>query len=209
MEPHRDDGPIMKTSILALLALGLVLLAGTRLFRRVRTPARAHVPLRGGVLVMRVPRRQAILLGVCALFPAGVLAAIAARALTSGSGGSPGLVATIAAALAALAVAVHQFVAAFRSRFVVDEFGLSREGVLSRRRVRWGEVAKVAYNPVNRWFFITTASGAHLWIPVDTDGIADFAAVALSRLPASSLATDAHARDVLEELAAPERPSAA
>jgi hypothetical protein len=33
--------------------------------------------------------------------------------------------------------------------------------------------------------------------------------VALTRLPASSLATDAHARDVLEELATPEEPSAA
>jgi Bacterial PH domain len=199
----------MKTSILALLALALVLFLGTRLFRRVRTPARAHVPLRGGVLVMRIPRRQGIILGVCALFPAGVLAAIASRALTSGSGGGLGLVATIVATLAALAVAAHQFVAAFRSRFVVDEFGLARQGVLSHRRVRWGEVAKVAYNPLNRWFFITTADGTHLWIPVDTDGIGDFAAVALTRLPASSLATDAHARDVLEELATPEEPSAA
>lgn len=199
----------MKTSILALVALGLILLVGTVLLRRVRTPARPHVPLAGGVLVMRAPRRHGILLGVCALFPTAVLAAIAARAVTSGSGGGLGLVATVAAALAALAVAAHQFAAAFRSRFVVDEFGLSHEGVLSRRRVRWGEVAKVAYNPVNRWFFITTASGAHLWIPVDTDGIGDFAAVALSRLPPSSLATDAHARDVLEELSAPEKPATA
>jgi hypothetical protein len=195
----------MLTSILALAALGLVLLLGTLLFRRVRTPGRPHVPMSGGVLVMRVPKRNGILLGVCALFPAAVLAAVATRALDSRSGGRLGAVATVLATAAALAVALHQFVSAFRSRFVVDEFGLSRVGVLTRRRIRWGEVARVAFNPVNRWFFLTTADGTHLWIPIDANGIGDFAGVALARLPPSSLSSDALARDALQDLAAPGR----
>ncbi|HEY6002731.1 MAG TPA: PH domain-containing protein [Anaeromyxobacter sp.] len=199
----------MLTSLVTLAALGVVLFLGTLLFRRVRTPGRPHVPLSGGVLVMRVPKRNGILLGVCALFPAALLAAIATGALDSRSGGWLGAVASVLAAAAAAAVALHQFVSAFRSRFVVDEFGLSRIGVLTRRRIRWSEVARLAFNPVNRWFFITTADGTHLWIPIDANGIGDFAAVALARLPRSTLSADAFARDALRDLATPERSTGA
>lgn len=197
------------TSVLAIVALGLLVLLAPRLLRRARPPARAHVPLHGGVLVMRVPRRYGILLGVSALVPAAVLAGIAVRALSSDGerAGRVGVVMTVLATVVALAVAAHQFAAAFRSRFVVDEFGLSRVGVLTERRIRWGEVARVVFNPVNRWFFFTTAGGAHLWVPVDTHGIGDFAAVALARLPPAALDADANARDALEDLAAAEKPS--
>jgi hypothetical protein len=199
----------MLTSLLTIAALGIVLLLGSLLFRRLRTQGRPHVPLSGGVLVLRVPKRHGILLGVCALFPAAVLAAIATRALASRSAGRLGAALTVLAAGAALAVAAHQFASAFKSRFVVDEFGLSRVGVLTRRRIRWGEVARVAFNPVNRWFFFTTASGSHLWIPVDANGIGDFAVLALARLPRSALSDDALARDALQDLAAPEKPKGA
>jgi PH (Pleckstrin Homology) domain-containing protein len=198
------------TSVLLVVALGLVFLVAPRFFRRSRRPSRPHVPLQDGVLVMRTPRRFGILLGVSALVPAAVLGAIAVRAIAGGSErASPaGMVATALATLAALAFAAHQFVATFRTRFVVDEFGVSHIGVLTRRRVRWGEVARVVFNPMNRWFFITTAGGAHLWVPVDTHGIGDFAAVALVRLPPAALTADENARDALEDLAAAEKPSA-
>lgn len=198
------------TSILLVVALGLVFLVAPRFFRRSRRPAHPHVPLQDGVLVMRTPRRFGILLAVSALVPAAVLGGIAVRAMAGGSErASPaGMAATALATLAAVAFAAHQFVAAFRTRFVVDEFGVSRIGVLTRRRVRWGEVARVVFNPMNRWFFITTAGGAHLWVPVDTHGIGDFAAVALVRLPPAALTADENARDALEDLAAAEKPSA-
>ncbi|HET7824801.1 MAG TPA: PH domain-containing protein [Anaeromyxobacter sp.] len=197
-------------SVLAVVALALLFLVVPRVFRRQRRPARAHVTLQDGVLVMRTPRRYAILLGASALVPAALLGAIAWRAATGGAQDASrwGVAATIVAALAAVGVAAHQIAAAFRSGFVVDEFGVSRIGVLRRRRVRWGEVARVAFNPVNRWFFITTAGGAHLWVPVDTHGIGDFAAVALVRLPPAALAADEDARDALEELATAGRPTA-
>lgn len=197
------------TSILLVVALGLIFLLAPRLFRRGRRPSRPHVPLQDGVLVMRTPRRFGILLAVSALVPAAVLGGIAVRAIAGGSerAGPAGMVATVLATLAALAFAAHQFVSAFRSRFVVDEFGVSRIGVLTRRRIRWGEVARVVFNPMNRWFFITTAGGTHLWVPVDTHGIGDFAAVALVRLPPAALTADENARDALEDLAAAGKPS--
>lgn len=196
-------------SVLGVVALALLFLVVPRFLRRQRRTARPRVPREGGVLVLRAPRRYGILLGLCALVPAALLGGIAVRAATAGDGASrAGVGAAVLAALAAVAVAAHQFAAAFRSRFVVDDLGVARIGVLTRRRVRWTEVARVVFNPVNRWFFLTTASGAHLWVPVDTHGIGDFAAVALARLPPAALAADENARDALEDLAAAERPDA-
>jgi hypothetical protein len=151
---------------------------------------------------MRAPSRYGIALGISALIPASVLGAMAVRLVLGGRTGVVGLLEIGLATLAALAVAVHQFVAAFRQGFVVDEFGMTRVGVLTRRRVRWGEIAKFTYNPLNQWFFVTLADGSHLWVPVETHGIADFAGIALLRLPPAALEADTLAREALEELAA-------
>jgi len=190
------------SSILTLCVLALVLLLGPQLLRKVRVPARKHVPLHGGVLRMRAPRRYGIALAICALVPAGVLLGMAIRLWRDGRAGPLEIAAVCVPALAAIAVAAHQLAAAFRQGFLVDEFGFARVGVLRRQRLRWGDVAAVKYNHVNQWFFVTAADGSHLWIPVDTHGIADFAAIALVRLPPAALRADDLAREALEELAA-------
>jgi len=193
------------TAFYAIAALLLIVLLVPRLVRRVKVPARRRVAVRGGVLVMRAPSRYGIALGISALIPASVLGAIAFRLVTGGQTGVLGLVEIGVATLAAFAVAAHQFVAAFRQGFVVDEFGITRVGVLTRSRLRWGDVAKCVYNPLNHWFFVTAVDGSHLWVPVETHGIADFAGVALLRLPPAALQADDLAREALEELAADER----
>ncbi len=185
-----------------IVSIALIMIVVPRLVRRLKTPARRHVPVRGGVLVMRSPSRYGIALGVSALIPASVLGAMALRLVDSGRTGIGGLVAISLATLAAIGVAVHQFVAAFRQGFVVDEFGITRVGVLKRQRVRWSDVAKVVYNPMNQWFFLTSADGARFWVPVETHGIADFAGIALARLPPAALRADTLAREALEELSA-------
>ena len=190
------------TSLLTFAALALVALFAPRLLRKIRSPAQKRVPLRGGVLVMRTPRRYAIALGVSAAVPAAVLVAMAIRLFTGGSAGPVNLVVITVAALAALAVTAFLFAGAFRTGFVADEFGVTRVGVLGRRWIRWGEIAKVNYNPANQWFFVTAGDGSHFWVPVDTHGIADFATMALMRLPPASLAEDPNVREALEKLAA-------
>jgi hypothetical protein len=189
-------------AIYALVGLALIVVLGPRLMRRFRGPTRPRVPVRGGVVVMRAPARYGIALGISALIPAGVLGAMAIRLVMAGKTSAGGIAAIVVATLAALAVAVHQFVAAFRQGFVVDEFGFTRVGVLTRRRLRWNEIAKVVYNPLNQWFFITATDGSRLWVPVETHGIADFAGIALLRLPPAALKADELAREALEELAA-------
>jgi hypothetical protein len=190
------------TAFWAIVALGLLVLVGPRLVRRMKAPARRRVPVRGGVLVMRSPARYGIALAICALVPAGVLGAMGVRLWLSGRAGPLGLLEISLATLAALAVAAHQLVAAFRQGFLVDEFGITRVGVLTKRRVRWGDVATFAYNPLHRWFFGTLGDGAHLWVPIETHGIADFAGIALLRVPQKAL--EPLAREALEELAASE-----
>ena len=58
---------------------------------------------------------------------------------------------------------------------------------------------------IRRWFFATLADGSHMWVPVEMHGIADFAAIALQRLPPAVLQADDLARDALDELVASER----
>ena len=191
--------PLVAMAVLFLVA------AGAHWLRLHASPrVRAHVPLSDGVLVLRPPRGQRIMLGLGALVPAAVLGALGARVWAAGTG-TAGRVAVAAAALLALAVALHQFLSAFRQRFVAHLAGLQCIGVATRREVRWSSVASVAYNPMHHRFFVTSADGSHVWIPEDLHGIGDFAALALRRLPPAALAADPLAREELEDLAAAAR----
>jgi hypothetical protein len=91
----------------------------------------------------------------------------------------------------------------------VDTGGLDWVGVLGHRLVAWAEIARFAYNPVHRWFFITLVDGTHLWLWDDLTGIGYFAEMALSRLPPAALLSDPEAREFLRELAEGDRFAAA
>ena len=186
---------------IALLTLFLLMTTGRYLSVHRSAPARLHVPLTSGRLLLRQPRRKCFMLGLAALFPALVLGGVGASAWRAGAG-KAGLLATAVAMLVPLAASVHQFLSAFLHRIVVHGFGIERIGVLTRRMVRWDDVTSIAYNPFHRWFFVTTSHGSHLWLPEDLRGIGDFAAVALHRLPAAALRGDPAAREALEDLAA-------
>jgi PH (Pleckstrin Homology) domain-containing protein len=199
----------MTEAVVALVVLFLVMAGGRWLLLR-RRPERSHtaVPFTDGVLVMRPQRRIGIMLGIGALLPAVVLVAFAARALTDGREGHAGVVASAMVALAALAVSAHQFATAFRSRVVVRDTGIERVGVLTRRSVGWGAIARVGYNAQQRWFFLTLSDGSHLWISEGLAGIGEFAAMALRRIPEAALRADPVGREALEDVAEEARESA-
>jgi hypothetical protein len=192
----------MWQGIVAFLVLLLVLVGGRYLFFRAqRGKAAVHVPRTGGTLVLRRSRRIGVLLAVGALLPSLLFVAVTFRAWSEGRAGMGGLLFSGAVILLALAFSAHQFLAAFRSHLAVDERGLERVGVFTRRRVAWEELARVAYNPRNRWFFLTARDGTHLWVDETVDGAGDFAVLALARVPPEALAGDRVAREVLEDLA--------
>jgi hypothetical protein len=198
----------MVSDTLALVTLFLLMACGRYLWSYRSTPARLHVPRAGGRLFLRQPRSRGVMLGFAALLPALVLGAVGASAWMAGTG-KAGLFAVAIATLLPLTTSLHQFLSAFLHRFAVHDIGIENIGVVTRRMVRWADVASVSYNPLHRWFFVTTSRGSHLWLPEDLYGIGDFAAVALHRLPSAALSRDPAAREELEELAAAVVPAAA
>ena len=156
----------MISSTIALVILFLLMSTGRYLWVQRAAPARLHVPLTGGRLLLRQPRGKCIMLGLAALFPALVLGGVGASAWRAGAG-KAGLLGTVAAMLPPLMASVHQFLSAFLHRIVVHGFGIERIGVLTRRLVRWDDVASIAHNPFYHWFFVTTSHGAHLWLAED------------------------------------------
>jgi hypothetical protein len=140
--------------------------------------------------------------GITALIPAGLLGSLTARVWQLGHTGAAGFVAGVVATLLVLFVAFYEFAYAFRAHVVVRDTGIQRIGVFRRRLVGWGSITKLAFNPVNHWFVVTAADGSHFWLPADLDGMGDFAAMALRRIPPAVLRTsDPVVREVLEELA--------
>jgi hypothetical protein len=201
----------MRDGLIAFAVLGVLMFGGPWLVRRVRQRASpAHVPPSDGHIVLRPPRRNAVMLGITALIPTALLGSLTARSWQLGRTGPAGLAAGVVATLLVLAVAVYQFAYAFRAHLLVHDTGIERVGVFRRRLVGWKRIAKIAFNPANHWFVVTVAGGSHMWLPADLAGMGDFAVVALRRIPPPVLqAADPVVREVLEELAAavaPPRP---
>jgi hypothetical protein len=194
----------MRDGLIAFAVLGVLMFGAPwliRLFRRRASPA--HVPPSDGHIVLRPPRRNAVMLGITALIPAALLGSLTVGSWQLGRTGPAGLVGGLLVTLLVLAVAVYQFAYAFRAHLLVHDTGIERVGVFGRRLVGWKRIAKIAFNPANHWFVVTVAGGSHMWLPADLEGMGDFAVVALRRIPPPVLqAADPVVREVLEELAA-------
>ncbi len=192
----------MRESLISIVVLAVLMLGGKYLLRRGRQGrAPGHVARTGGPLVLRQPRRNGIMLGITALIPAGLLAALTLYWWRLGQTGTVGLVTGMVAAVLVLAFAAYQFAHAFRARLVVHDTGIERIGVSRRRLVGWGSISKIAFNPAQHWFFVTVSDGSHLWLPADVTGMPEFAQIAVRRIPAAVLRADPAVREVLDELA--------
>ena len=192
----------MRDAAIAFAALAALMVGGRWLLRPRRSGAVSRdSPCTDGPLVLRTPRRNAIMLGITALLPAGVLGSLTFRTWGLGRTGLAGLLVGVAATLLTVAVAAYEFAYAARARVVVHDTGIERIGVARRRLVGWGSISKVAFNPVNHWFFVTVKDGSHLWLPADVPGMDEFAQLALRRLPPAVLQADPEALEVFDELA--------
>jgi hypothetical protein len=189
-----------RSAIVVAAVLGLLLV--THLFLRRHAPrphARGRVP--GLPVELRMRPGRYLSLCTLALAPTGfvIWVVVTIHHGTSVLDGV-GLLVASAWVTAGLATGAWCVAAEFRERIRVDRGGIDWTGVLGRRRVPWGEIARVAYNPGHHWFFLTMADGTHLWIWDDLVGIAEFAELALAWLPPGSLFADPFARLALEEL---------
>lgn len=193
----------MHEGLIAVAVLALVVLGGNLLVRWGRRGAGpARLPRTGGPLVIRPPRRNAIMFGITALIPAALLGTLTLFWRRLGHVGTVGLFTGMVVTLLVAGFAGYQFAYALRARLVVHDTGIERVGVLRRSLVGWGTIAKVAFNPHHHWFFVTLSDRSHLWLPADVAGMPEFAQIARRRLPPAALEGDPLAREVLEDLAA-------
>jgi hypothetical protein len=193
----------MREGLIAVAVLAVLMLGGRSVLRRSRrSVVPGRVPWAGGPLVIRAPRRNAIMLGITALVPTALMGALTVIWWGRGSTGDVGLLLGFVATALVLAFAAYQFAYAFRARLVVHDTGIERIGVSRRRLVGWGSIAKIAFNPAQHWFFVTVSDGSHLWLPADVTGMPEFAQIALRRMsPAVLSQADPVVREVLDELA--------
>ncbi len=192
----------MHEGLIAVAVLALVMLGGNFLVRWGRRGSGAvRAPRASGPLVLRPPRRNAIMFGITALIPAVLLGTLTLFWRRLGHVGTVGLLTGMAVTVLVAGFAAYQFAYALRARLVVHDTGIERIGVFRRSLVAWGAIAKLAYNPTHHWFFVTLSDRSHLWLPADIAGMPEFAQIAMRRLPPPVLEGDPVAREVLDDLA--------
>jgi len=188
----------MRTVLLG--AAALVLFFGAQfLLTWLSSRRRIRVGRSGGVVVLRLARGRNVVLGALALPPALLFLSLP---LAMRERGALGLALATAVILAMFGVSAYFFAAEAKKRVLVDDAGIEHIGVFTRRRLPWGDVQKIAYNPTSRWFFLLGRDGTRIWIYESFEGVGDFAEVALRKLPPAVLAGDPYVREELEDLAA-------
>jgi hypothetical protein len=175
----------------------LMLVGGQLLLSWFASRRRLRVGRVGGVAVLKLAPGRNVVLGALALIPAVLFAMLP---LASNERG-PGLALAVATTLVALGVSAYFFAAEVRKRLRIDDFGIERIGVFTRRRLAWRDVEKIAYNPTSRWFFVVGKDGTRIWVYEAFEGVADFADAALQHVPPQVLAAGLYVREELEELA--------
>jgi len=189
----------MVASILGLLVMTALML-GWRFLIQPPGGLHARVPRQDGVAVLRPPRGQNLMLAGLALAPTLILLALLLTTERFTEADQSGLALGVALLAFGGAVTLSLLAAEFRQRLRVDGQQLESVFVLTRLTFRWSEVERIRWNPSSRWFFLVAAR-AWLWVPIDVDGIGDFAELALGALPPAVLAASAETRRALETLA--------
>jgi hypothetical protein len=192
---------LMMSSILGLVAMTALML-GWRFFMLPTTGVQVRVPRHGGVAVLRPPRGRNLMFAGLALAPTLILLALLLQARQLTRTDQAGLALALALLACGAAAAISLLAAEFRQKLRVDPDHLESVFVLTTKSVRWRDVQRIRWNPASRWFFLA-AAGAWLWVPVDFDGIGDFAELALAALPPSVLGASLETKRELEELATP------
>ncbi len=172
-----------------------VLLAWSQSRRRLR------VDPSGGIAELRMPRGHWALMATIAILPFAIIATAAFVVdWQPGTEGS-GLVLGGVMAMAGLAAGGYLLLLELRGRIRLDAAHIEKVGAVGRRMVSWDEVARITFNPVNNWFFLTGPGGRTVYFGEGLDGIATFAEYALRHLPPKVLEASPEAEEALQELA--------
>lgn len=190
------------TRILAGLAVVVVimvtipvLLAWSQSRRRLR------VEPTGGTAVLRMPRGHWALMAAIAILPFATISIAAFVVAWQPGAETSGLVLGGVMGLAGVLAGGYLLALEVRGCIRLDEVNIVKVGAVGRRLVAWSEVARVTFNPVNNWFFLTGPGGRTVYFGEGLDGIATFAEFALRRLPPKVLEASPEAEQALQDLA--------
>lgn len=183
--------------VLVVIMLAIPLLLAWSSSRR-----RPRVGRTDGQVVLRMPRGHNLVMGALAFLPFALLSGMSFLVTWQPGSETGGLVLGGIMAVAGLAGGGYFLLQELRGCIRLDDGGLTRVGAFGTRRVAWGEVARIDFNHVNHWFFLTVRGGGRVYVVEGLDGMRDFAEVALAHLPPAALEASPLALEALQELAA-------
>ncbi len=181
-------------------ALVSLMLAIPFLLARSGARRKLRVGQAGGAVVLRMPRGHNLVLAVLASLPFAVFSAMAFLVEWQPGARVGGVVLGVLMALLAVAGGGWFVLQETRGCVRLDDEGVTRVGPLGARHAAWGEVARIDFNHVNSWFFLTLQGGGKIYVVDGMDGICDFADVVLSHLPPALLRASPDATEALREL---------
>lgn len=191
----------MNKIVIGFVVVGMAMVAIPILLAWSGTKRRPRVARVNGVAVLRMPRGHWTILGVLALLPGAAITGLAV-AVDWAPGAEVGRwVLAGVFGVAALVASGYLFGLEARGRLLFGETTIEKVGVFSRVSARWTDVVKLTFNPANNWFFLTLAAGQRIYVTEGTNGLADFAELALSHLPKAVLEASPEAVEALEDAA--------
>jgi hypothetical protein len=191
----------MNKIVIGFVMVGVVMLVIPISLAWSGTRRRPRVERVNGVAELRMPRGHWFILGVLAFLPGAAITGLAV-AVEWAPGAEVGRwVLAGFFAVAGLAASGYLFGLEVRGRLLFSDTAIERCGVFTRLTARWSDVAKLTFNPANNWFFLTLASGQRIYVTEGSNGLGDFAELALAHLPKAVLEASPEAVEALEDAA--------
>jgi hypothetical protein len=189
----------MNKIIIGFIVIVVVMVAIPVLLAWSGTRRRPWVQRVEGVAVLRMPRGHWTIMGLLAFLPGAAITGLAV-AVEWAPGAQVGRwVLAIIFATASLAASGYLLGLEARGRIRLSDTTIEKSGVFSKVTARWDEVSSLTFNPMNNWFFLTLATGQRIYVTEGTDGLGDFAELALRHLPRPVLAASPEAVEALED----------
>jgi hypothetical protein len=192
----------MDTIVIVCINVALVMVMVPLSLSWVGRRRRLRVGRVAGVAEVRMPRGHWSILGVLAFLPGGAIAGLALGSDWGPEGSAGRWIPVAFFALASLAGGGYLLGLEARGRLRFSNTTIERHGVFTRLSAGWADVVKLSFNPMNHWFFMTLATGQRIYVTDGTDGLGDFAELALRHLPRPVLEASPEAVEVLEYAAA-------
>ena len=191
----------MTKVIVGLVVVSVIMIAIPILLTWSQSRRRLRVEHREGAAVLRMPRGHWAILAVVAALPFAAIAAMAFSVEWQAGAESSGPLLGGVMTLTGLLAGGYLVALELRGRILLDDHRIEKHGAVMRRRVAWREVARITFNPVNNWFFISGPGGITIYFGEGLDGIGTFADFALRLLPPKVLEASPEAEEALQEFA--------